>query len=194
MKSTTCLAILFFFAFSFLNAQHNNVETHEEEKHGNDHEAFRKHHRISAMMAFSHIPSIIPGETVKQSVVVPTYGLNYDFWFHAKWAIGLHNDLILQQYKVESHENKESLVRSYPLAVKAVVLYQPIHDLIFLAGYGKEFETNETLDVITVGVEYGIPIRKGWEANLNLLFDYNVDSYVSWMIGVGFAKNLYHKK
>lgn len=193
MKSIFCLVFLLCFSLSFLNAQHNIEKDHEDEKHEEGHEAFRKHHRISAMMAFSHIPSIVPGETAKQSVVVPTYGLNYDFWFHAKWAIGLHNDLILQQYKVERHHDEQEIIRSFPLAVKAVVLYQPIHELIFLAGYGKEFETKETLDVITIGVEYGIPIRNGWEANLNLLFDWNIDNYISWMFGVGFAKNLYHK-
>ena len=106
----------------------------------------------------------------------------------------LHNDIILQQYAVERHTDSEKVVRSYPVAVKAVVLYEPIHELAFLAGYGKEFEPDETLDVITVGVEYGIPIKNGWGTSFNLIFDWNINNYVSWMFGIGFGKNLYVRK
>ena len=177
-----------------LNAQHNIAEDEEGKKQEHEHETFKKHHTISAMMAFSYIPSIVPGEIDRKIVIVPTWGLNYSFWFHPKWSVGLHNDIILQQYKVERHHDQEEINRSYPIAVKAVVLFQPIPDLVFLAGYGKEFEPNETLDVITAGVEYGIPIRKGWEATLNLIFDWNIDNYVSFMFGLGFAKNIYVNK
>jgi hypothetical protein len=193
MKSISCVVILLFLAFPFLNAQHNIVEDDESEKSEEGHEVFRKHHRISAMMAFSHIPSIVPGETEKKNLAIPTWGLNYDFWFHEKWAVGLHNDLIMQQYKVERHNGEEETIRSFPIASKAVILFQPIPDLIFLTGYGKEFEPNETLDVITVGVEYGIPIRNHWEVNFNLIFDYNVNLYTSWLIGIGFSKHIYGK-
>ena len=191
MKSITFVICILIFSTSFLYAQHNIIET--DEGHSEKLEAFKKHHVISAMMAFSYIPSIVPGEEDRQILVVPTWAVNYSFWFRPKWAIGLHNDVILQQYAIERHHNQEELTRSYPVAVKAVVLFEPIHELVFLAGYGKEFETNETLDVITVGVEYGIPIRNGWGAGFNLIFDWNVDNYVSWMFGISFGKNLYHK-
>ncbi len=67
-----------------LNAQHNIVEDdegekHEETEHG--HEAFKKHHAIFAMMAFSYIPSIIPGEIDRELIVVPTWGLITVFGF-----------------------------------------------------------------------------------------------------------------
>ncbi len=189
MKIFTCLFILFFLTFPLI-AQHNNIE---DEAQKQEHEAFKRHHRVSIMMAFSHIPSVVPGEAEKQNLAVPTWGFNYDFWFHQKWGIGLHNDLIMQQFKVEEHHDKQEITRSYPVAVKAVGLFQPVHDLIFIVGYGKEFEPNEVLDVITAGVEYGVEIRNHWEVNFNLIFDYNIDTYTSWLFGIGFSRNFYGK-
>ena len=193
MKPISCLLIFLFFSLPFSHAQHNIVEDDEGEKHESNehgHEAFKKHHTISAMMAFSYIPSIIPGESDREILVVPTWAINYTFSFHPKWAVGLHNDLILQQYAVERHTDSEEVVRSYPFAVKAVVLFEPMHGLLFLTGYGKEFESSKTLDVITVGVEYAIPIRNGWETGFNLIFDWNVNNYVSWMFGILCAEPL----
>ena len=191
MKS--CLYLFFPFLFALpLKAQHNIVEDHESNEHG--HEEFNKHHNISAVMAFSFIPSIVPGEAEREVLAVPTWALNYNFWFHHKWAVGLHNDIILQQYKIERHHDKDELIRSYPFAVKAVVLFEPIHQLAFLTGYGKEFELNEILDVVTLGVEYEIPIRNGWGTSFNLTVDWNVNHYVSMMFGIGFGKNLFVKK
>ena len=183
------LSLLFCFCLTPIFAQYNIVEDDEGEKHA-EHETFKKHHRISAMMAFSNIPQIIPGKENREVIAVPTWGLNYDFWFRPKWGVGLHNDIILLQYTVERHHGHDELIRSYPLGVKLVGLFQPIHDLIFLTGYGKEIEPNETLDILTVGVEYGFPIRNGWESNINLSFDWIVNNYISFMLGIGFAKKL----
>ena len=197
MKSIYSFILLLFCSLPFLSAQHNIVEDHQGEEHAtseHEHEAFRKHHNIYAMMAFSYIPRIIPGQIERELLAVPTWALNYNFWFHPKWAFGLHNDLILQKFAVEKHSEEEEIIRSYPVAVKAVVLFEPIEDLLFLTGYGKEFEPNKILDVITAGVEYGIPIRNGWEAGISLNFDWNINNYVSWMFGVGFGKRLYPRK
>ena len=197
MKLIYSFTLLIICSIPVLNAQHNIVEDHEGEQdvsseHG--HEAFRKHHTVYAMMAFSYIPSIIPGKEQREILAVPTWALNYNFWFHPKWAIGLHNDLILQQFQVERHSDKEEIIRSYPVAVKVVVSFEPIHELVIMTGYGKEIEPNKILDVVTAGVEYGIPIRNGWEAGLSLCFDWNIENYVSWMFGIGFGKKLYHRK
>ena len=85
--------LLLFMMFSAIVAdcQENEKDKEKEDKY---------RHRITVMMANSHIPNTVSIEGQNKFSIVPTWGLDYDFWFNKKWAIGLHNDLVLQQYKI----------------------------------------------------------------------------------------------
>src|SRR3954465_8373965 len=90
--------LFIFMIFSTLaaNAQESEKEKEKEDKY---------RHRITVMMANSHIPNMESIEGQNKFSIVPTWGLDYDFWFNKKWAIGLHNDLVLQQYKIIKAED-----------------------------------------------------------------------------------------
>ena len=64
-------------------------------------------------MANVHIPNMDGVEGQNKFSVVPAWGFDYDFWFNKRWAVGLHNDLILQQYKIVKEENHTVVERSY---------------------------------------------------------------------------------
>lgn len=143
-------------------------------------------------MANSFIPNSFLPETDK-ILVVPTFGLNYDFIFHPKFGIGCHTDILLQQFKVEKHQDKQAIIRDNPIALCGMFVYKPWHQMCVVAGYGQEFEKHENLHMVRFGVEYEIPIRKNWELSFDLEYDYKFNTYGSLMFGVGFRKLLFSK-
>ena len=148
-------------------------------------------HRISIMMANSHIPNMDGIEGQNNFTIVPTWGLDYDFWLSRKWAIGLHNDFILQQYKIKNDKDHTIVERSFPVGVCAVGIFKPFNHLSFVSGIGKEFEKNESFGMWKLGVEYGFELPKAWELSLNFQYDNKFNAYDSWLFGLGISK-LFH--
>ncbi|MDH4090890.1 MAG: hypothetical protein OEV74_20400 [Cyclobacteriaceae bacterium] len=147
-------------------------------------------HRLSIMMANSHIPAADDVNGKKTVFIVPTWGIDYDYWFGEKWAIGLHNDIVLQQYKIEEREGKDVIERSFPVGVCIVGLFKPWRKITLIAGVGKELERSESFNMVNFGVEYGIELPKHWELSVNLLYDSKLKVYDSWIFGVGFSRFL----
>ena len=156
-------------------------ESTEEEKGG---------HRFSIMMANAHIPSATEVDGDKHILIIPTWGINYDYWFTEKWAVGLHTDFFLQQFKIEKHGTEQTVERSFPVAVSVAGLYKPVKPLTLLMGVGREFEKHEDFNLICFGAEYGFELPKNWELSLNLIYDSKIDAYDSWMFGLGVSKFL----
>ena len=73
------LPILFMMLSSIVVNAHGN-ESDKEKK-----EEYR--HRITVMIANSHIPNMDGVEGQNKFSIVPTWGFDYDFWFNSKWAI-----------------------------------------------------------------------------------------------------------
>ncbi len=151
-------------------------------------------HRLSMMMAFSHIPSANELNGQSSVVIVPTWALNYDYWFNSKFGLGLHNDLVLQQYKIEKKDDNTILERSFPVAATLMGLYKANTNWTFLLGVGREFEKHESFNLISAGIEYGIELPNAWEVNLNAVYENKIIAYDSWMFGIGFSKFLGQRK
>lgn len=182
MKSILAFGFLLFVAIPYSIAQHE--EGAESDLHV-QHKGVT--HRLTVVMANSFMNNRID-ESTDNILVVPTYGLNYDFLFHPRWGVGLHTDIVLQQYNVESHDNHEVLVRENPVALCAVGLFKPLPSLTLIAGYGLEIETHENIQLIRLGVEYGFHLPGNWELGFALEFDRKLNTYNSWVFGVGFSK------
>ena len=144
-------------------------------------------HKLTLVMANSLLKNQVD-ENTNSILIVPTYGINYDFLFHPKWGVGLHSDIVLQQFKVEQHDGHEELVRENPVALCAVGLFSPLPALTLIAGYGVELETNENIQLFRFGVEYGIHLPKHWELGIMLEYDRKINTYSSLVFGVGFSK------
>lgn len=148
-------------------------------------EEFRRH-RATVMMANTHVPA---GDNVGSQgkfYVVPTWGLNYDYWIKPNFALGLHNDLLLQDFEIDV-ENAE-IERTYPVVTTAVILYKPWRNLTLIGGGGREFEKHEDFNVLTMGAEYSIELPRHWELSFNLVYDSKLYAYDSWLFGIGFSK------
>ena len=95
MKHIIAFIIFLMVIIPVSNAQHGDEA--DSELHGDHGET---HHKVTLVMAYSLLKNQID-ESTNNILVVPTFGINYDFMFHQKWGVGLHTDLVLQQYQVE---------------------------------------------------------------------------------------------
>lgn len=145
-------------------------------------------HRFTLMMANAHVAAGDNVGTQGSFYIVPTWGLNYDFWFSKTFAIGLHNDIAIQDFEVDI--DNATIERSFPVTTTAVCLYKPWNKITLLAGGGREFEKHESFYVLTTGVEYGIRLPLNWELSFNLIYDNKLNAYDSWLLGIGFSKLL----
>ncbi len=179
-KVVNIIALLLLPTFALL-AQEKIEENEEEEG--------LYPHRITVVMANSHIPAADNVNGERTVFIAPSWGIDYDYWFSEKWAIGLHNAIVLQQYKIEDPAEK-IITRTFPVCVSLVGLFKPWRRITFIAGVGKELEKNESYNMLNFGVEYGIELPKHWELGINLLYDSKIDVYDSWIFGVGFSRFL----
>jgi hypothetical protein len=100
----------------------------------------------------------------------------------------------LQQYKVEKKEGNTELVRNNPFSVSLVGLFKPAKHWVFIAGFGREFEKEESLSLLDIGVEYGIELPKEWELGFTLEYENKFKAYDSWIFGIGFSKLIFSNK
>jgi hypothetical protein len=181
--------ILFAFTLYLISCQaFGQHEHHTAEGHEHGHEA--PFHKITMIMANSLITNHVT-ENSEGIFVIPTFGINYDYFFHKMWGIGLHSDIVLQQFKIERHNSQQEIIRQNPVAVCAIASFKPHHRWTLLGGYGVELEKNENIDLFRLGLEYGIPINNNWELGFNLEYDHKIRAYSSFMFGVGFSKILF---
>lgn len=146
-------------------------------------------HRFTVMMMNAHIPNMSGINDQDKFAVVPAWGLDYDFWFNERWAIGLHSNLILQQYKIRKEHEQVVIERSYPIASCAVGIFKPLPRLSAIAGAGAEFEREENFFMYKLGLEYGFELPRQFELSINLLYDNKIDAYDTWFFGLGISKS-----
>lgn len=149
---------------------------------------FHSHHSIGFVVSHTQITEGLKDNGHKKWLSLPSWGLNYNFHFSSKWAIGLHSDIIVEDFLVHDEEEGEVIERSYPIASAIIVSFKPGKHFSFMLGPGEEFAHTGNLFLIRAGIEYGLHIHKGWELNALITNDYKVNAYNSWAIGLGITK------
>lgn len=200
------LKILSFFllvlsSVNYLNGQeiieHDTQKHEDDSQHAVDHKEHKKH-LISASINHTVIFGAIKDEK-STSITLPSFGLNYTYFFNHKWAIGLHNDIILEDFVVKesalslsksSFEEEEISIieRGTPIAACIMGIYKPISYLGLMVGFGKEFSSHEDFTVIRFGIEAPLHLPKNWEAFGVLTYDININAYESLTYGIGIGK------
>jgi hypothetical protein len=151
------------------------------------HEEKETHHRVSIMIAHTHVPKGVSSVTGSGALVIPSWGLNYEYWFNRKWAIGLHNDMEISTYVIED-ENGGLLERTRPLIVTVVGIFNPWKGLELITGFGREFEEHQNFWVYRFGIEYELGIGHHWDIAPALTFDVKENLYDSWTLGLVIGK------
>jgi hypothetical protein len=184
MNRIVAFAIVLIVSTPYGLAQHAELSHKDQNPEHGEHS---HKHKLTLVMANSFLKSDVD-ESTNNILVVPTFGLNYDFFFHQKWGVGFHTDIVLQQFKVEQHDGHEILIRENPVALCAVGLFKPVPSLTFIAGYGIELEKNENIQLLRLGAEYGFHLPGNWELGFALEFDNKIKTSNSWLFGAGFSK------
>ena len=142
--------------------------------------------RLTAIIGYSLIDNSFLPES-NDILIVPTIGLNFDYYLTEKSGMGFHSDILLQQFKVQSHNGQKEIVRENPVTLAAMGLFKPHEKWTVILGYGVELEKNESFQLIRIGGEYGIPLPKHWEVVVSMEYDYKINNYSVVMFGMGFS-------
>ena len=203
------VSCFFIFGNTVVNSQEHESRTietihegnakaeHQEEHEGHDTKGFS----IAGAISHTHINSAVNTDGDKKWLSLPSFGLNFNYKFNEKWGLGLHNDIIVEEFEVEDPNTEPNLVaksedeevvatieRGIPISSAVVLMYQPLEHLILLAGGGMEFSKNDNFTVIRVGVDVPFELKNNWEVFGSAAFDFNIDAYNSFTFGLGIAK------
>ena len=159
------------------------AQEHEENESQED----TKHHRVSLMISHTHIPKGVPSVENSGSVIVPSWGLTYNYRFNEKWALGVHTDMEIATYLIEDADG-DQLERSQPIIVSLIAGYNLWQGIELALGFGREFEENHNFWVYRFGIEYNIEIGHHWDIAPALMFDVKENLYNSWTLGVVVGK------
>jgi hypothetical protein len=149
-------------------------------------ETFSKHFNASFLLSHTNIRQGVVDGNIKW-LVLPSSTLDFNYVFAPKWSVGIHNDIILENYKVESGD--EVIERSIPIASAFVAGYKPGEHFTYQFGLGGEFATEENFFLTRLGLEYGLELPGEWELIANFVYDIKWDAYDSFSLGIGVLKS-----
>jgi len=147
-----------------------------------------RHHRLALFVGYTWVPQ---GEILGEApnvVIVPTLGIDYEFWITHRVAVGLVNDFELSSYVVERSDGS-LLEREFQYVGAIVGVVEAWRTLSLYAGPGIEADKHETLFLVKVGAEYEFPLRNNWDISIPLSFDITKD-YFSVSTGLVIGKRL----
>jgi hypothetical protein len=153
-------------------------------------EEFKPKIRGAIMMANSHVPKSFEGDM--KIAIIPTWGVDVDYFFHPRWSVAIQGDIMLQDFEVKV-EDKE-LERINPVALAGVIHYHALQHWSFYIGPGIELEKSKNLFLLRAGTEYSFEISEDFEIALNLLYENKDEVYDTWTFGIAFNKKLWQKK
>jgi hypothetical protein len=154
----------------FIHAQeHQENPDHEEnhepadvhsEKHSEHHEF--KPWRIGMGLGHSYLPAGTHQAEDVSFIILPTIGLDIQFWFNQRFALALKNELELISYVVETSDGNE-IEREYPIISVLVAMYKLKNGLVFYLGAGIEYEKNKNFFIGKAGIEYELHLGRHWD-------------------------------
>lgn len=141
--------------------------------------------RVAALIGHT----VVPAEHAGTRVIVPSWGLDLEYWFGRKWGVGLHSDIELESFVIiRQGVEEEELERIRPVVITLDALYNPWKGLILQLGPGIEFERTENFAVVRAGVEYEVEIGHGWDLAPTFFYDSRFDEYHTWTFALPVGK------
>jgi len=159
-------------------------------------EYFKPTHSFGLIIGHAHVLNGRDAHGDKKTLILPYWGLDYNFQFAPKFYVGLHTDFIMETYEVEKHlksGSEEVVERTWPIAPAVMGFYKPTEHWNVGFGMGGEFSKEEDYVLNRLAVEYAAEIKHGWEVFGVAQYDFRWDAYDTWSIGMGIAKAFGHK-
>ncbi len=185
MRHITCFAILISLSVcgSLIAQESDDSHTQNAESHENF-----QHHHLAVFTGYALIGGAIDEDGQTRPTIIPVVGLDYNYWFNHKIALGLQNDLELSSYTVERDE-QEYLDRNYAFVTALICIYEPVKNWALFAGPGYEFEEHHNFPLLKIGTDIGKSFEDGWGVALTISYDIKeVNSALS--LGVTVIKRL----
>ena len=204
IKSKLLFTLCFLILCCIIPAKAQESSLTEEKHHEQEieqHQSHHKHHALSGSINHTVIFSGIKNGEAQTSVFLPSFGLNYTYFFNNKWGLGLHNDIILEDFLVKGestndpttrNNNEEVAVieRGRPISMAVMGVYKVIPNLGVMAGAGIEFSSHEDYAIVRFGLEAPFHLPKNWEVFGTITYDIMIDAYTSLTYGIGLVKLL----
>jgi len=184
-KNHTLLLITAVFFMSFGAQAQTNSKTQEE---------VHFQHSLALVISHTQINEGKDENGNKQWLSLPSWGINYNYRLTERCLVGLHTDIVAEDFVVESQSrSNEFIERFYPVASAIVGSYK-LDSFHIMFGPGVEFAKEENFFLVRAGVEYNLKININYELLANIKNEFKFNAYNSWAIGLGIARIFNYKK
>jgi len=150
------------------------------------------YHRIAVSLSHAHVRDGIRSDGKAAWTVLGAWGLDYDYFPVPKWGIGLHTDMVLEDFEVQDHlstdNSQKVLERSFPFSATAALTFKPMRHLSTSIGLGSEYAPEETLFLTSFGVEYGWELPKRFEFGIGINYEVKWNAYDTWFMAFVISK------
>jgi len=140
----------------------------EDEHEKQEHYEF-KHWRIGFGIGHSYLPAGNHTTDEVNILVIPTIGLDIQYWFNPKFGLALKNELEIISYVIE-HDDENEIEREYPIISVLVAMYKLKNGPSFYLGGGYEIEVNQNFFIVKAGIEYELEIGRHWDVTPELYY------------------------
>ena len=164
--------------------------------YGQDHDAAHddghefKKFRVAVNLGHAYIPDASVVES--KFVIIPVWGLDFQYWFSEKWGVALKNDVEIAKYTIENkddHDPDPDLQRANPVIISLPVLFSPWDNgLTFLLGPGIELEQHQNFSVFRLGMGYEFEFGNHWDFAPEFVYDLKDGHINSLTIAIGIGK------
>lgn len=145
------------------------------------------HHQLGFMLSHSYISEGYFFSSRKW-IAAPSFGFDYNYWIKKNWALGMHTDLIKENFVLEEANGDNIIERSTPFAVIPAITYKPGEHGALVLGMGGEFAKEGSFAVTRIGYEYGWELPKKYELAFSLTYDLKWNAYNTWTFGMVVSK------
>lgn len=149
-------------------------------------------HEVSLLIAHTGVSQGLNVNGERGWLMLPSWGLNYNYWLSQRWAIGLHTDLITETFVVKENHNEAEgepeVERTRPIAPAIMASFRPHHHWAVTLGAGAEFAQEGDLFLMRAGTEYTIHLGGPWETSGSFAYDFRSNAYDSYTLGIGITR------
>lgn len=156
------------------------------------HEEMESRHSLAITINHAHTFQGVNAQGKRQVLILPMWGLDYNYRLSEKWWLGLHTDIIVETFEVEAFDNEgeETIRRTRPIAPALMGFYTLNEHWKLGGGAGLEWSEEETFTLNRLAMEYAYPLSQGWELIGAVQYDLRWNAYDTWSLGLGVLMEL----
>ncbi|QCK16588.1 hypothetical protein [Mangrovivirga cuniculi] len=149
------------------------------------------HNKLGIGLGHTHVSRGRNMDGIKW-LALPSFALIYDYHFNQRWSLGIHVDIIVENFEVEtnlrSDNENEIIKRNRPIAPALMATYKFTNHSSLVFGGGFEYAPEETLSIFRVGYEWSTHLNEKWELAIPFTYDFRIDAYDSWTLSLIIAR------